>query len=209
MKINKIEDIKKFNIICTNAEEIKECLSILEKLKLPVNNNYKKYNNISSRFIVVHISYFLKIFDGYTEILDILKNISFYDFKKETKKFLIQAPQYNLKDVAFKSKNDEKAMIDYVKNNNVAIHCPTKEDYNKFTEILEKNGETWGSGYKFSKLNCYKCFKELTYLGFFYFKEWGYADIGGIANIVINHKILTVKELFDKFKIEKKENKKI
>ena len=130
MKINKIEDIKKLNIICTNAEETKGCFSILEKLGLKIDesNNHKDYFNIVRTYIdksLFFSTYYLN---------EDCKNINFYDFKKECKKFLKPTSKESLQ-------VEEKAMIEYIKNNKVAIHCPTEDDYNIFTDILEKNGE--------------------------------------------------------------------
>lgn len=79
--IKNLEKLKKYNIICTNTDEIKECLDILEKLGFEIVKTIYceeiivKYNNND---------YFYS-----TDTIEIdNKNINFYQFKKYTKKFL-------------------------------------------------------------------------------------------------------------------------
>lgn len=194
MKIKEINDIKKFNIICTNAEETKECFSILDKLGLEtISNEFSKNNECgehNDRDIIINFNMNRgKFINQHSLCLYscFRKNINFYEFKKETKKF-IPTIKENLQ-------VDEKAMIDYIKNNKVAIHCPTEDEDKKFINMLNKNKLTCDMGmYKidYELLNIRLNFQ----VGFCEEKYWGGFD---------NFKLLTVQELFDKFKIEKKE----
>jgi len=132
MKINKIEEIKKLNIICTNAEETKECFSILEKLGLPIVE-YSQYNN--SDIIVKLVCTPLtneKHFITSKIIFDLYININFYDFKKETKKFLKQV-----------SKEEPKYLITHAEllaNVGKKVTCQLLKDGSETQAILrEKN----------------------------------------------------------------------
>lgn len=112
--IKDIQDIKNFNIICSNMQEIKECLSIINNLGLTVNKNFEKYTTLPwSKFIVVHQSCCFEYFDAYTEVFNVLKNISFYDFKKETKKFLKP-----VEDIEYDKKTGRVIKINNYKCNN-------------------------------------------------------------------------------------------
>jgi hypothetical protein len=183
--INQVNDILKMNIICAKKEETKECSSILEKL---LGFCIVRKIKLKNKYLIVLKNCFA---NKYTNN----KNISFYDFKKETKKFLKPT---------IKTEYNEKAMIEYIKNNKVAIHCPNEEDYDKLINMLDKNGEKWCDGDIFSKENIYYDYKDESCISYFLFNEFGYGDISFYKN-GLSYKILTVKELFDKFKIEKKE----
>ena len=62
----------------------------------------------------------------------------------------------------------------------------------------------WCDGDIFSKENIYYDYKDESCISYFLFNEFGYGDISFYKN-GLSYKILTVQELFDKFKIEKKE----
>lgn len=79
--IKNLEELKQYNIICTNTEEVEECLDILEKLGFKTDKE-KIYSN--SR-IVKSIG---KDFFSTCIIERDYKDINFYQFKKQTKKFL-------------------------------------------------------------------------------------------------------------------------
>ncbi len=95
MKIKEINDIYKINIICTNTNEVMECKEILEKLGLKTLEFDNKKDSIIVR----------KIYDGngFTNSCNIntdFDNISFYDFKKQTKNLIpvVQDIEYNEED---------------------------------------------------------------------------------------------------------------
>ena len=184
MKINNIEEIKKLNIICTNAEETKDCFSILDKLGLYIYEN----NEHDNSNLICRMGTFDYKFTSTSEPKKDCQNISFYNFKQQTKKFLN------------KDEIDEKELIKYIKNNKIAIHCPTKEDYNRLTEMLERNGEKWGNGKRFGELVEFNVFRD-NHINYSILGNFVYCQIHCEPSIVI----ITVQELFDKFKIEKKE----
>ena len=195
MKIKEINDIKKLNIICCNKEETKECFSILEKLGLDIykNNEHKDY-----LFIVRYTKSTMEKneFASSFSTEEAYKNINFYNFKQETKKFLKRTVKENLT-------VDEKELIKYIKNNKVAINCPTKEDYNRLTEILDRNGETWDIREKFSNFDCWFMYAKRTCISFFKFERFQYSRIE--FYIEEHFKILSVQELFEMFTIKKEE----
>ena len=84
--IKKLENLKNYNIICTNTDEVKECLDILKKLGFKI---YDEINDIID-YKNIFISYFpcAKMFMSTDLLLEEYKNINFYQFKKQTKKFL-------------------------------------------------------------------------------------------------------------------------
>lgn len=206
MKIKEINDILKMNIICTNKEETEECFSIIEKLGLKtISNEFSKNNECrehNDRDIIINFNMNRgKFINQHSLCLYscFRKNINFYEFKKETKKFLNPTSKESLQ-------VEEKAMIDYIKNNKVAINCPTEDDYKKLIKMLDENGERWCDGDIFSKENIYYDYKDESCISYFLFNEFRYGDISFYKN---GFKILTVQELFDKFKIEKKEESNI
>lgn len=106
----KKEEFKNYNIICTNEKEVRECMSILEKLGFDVEKQILlekdeiivKYYLFGNSFAVSVSSY-----EGY-------KNMSFYKFKKEANKIL-KEEKNKLKDIEVASDgriikiNDEKS----------------------------------------------------------------------------------------------------
>ena len=84
--IKNLENLKKYNIICTNTNEVEECFYILEKLGFDIY--YETYNNIDYRNIFISYSSYAKKFMSTDLLLKEYKNINFYNFKKQTKKFL-------------------------------------------------------------------------------------------------------------------------
>lgn len=79
--IKNLEELKEYNIICTNTDEVKECLDILEQLGFKIvetiycEERIVKYNNND---------YFYSSDTIETDY----KDINFCNFKKQTKKFL-------------------------------------------------------------------------------------------------------------------------
>ena len=80
--IKNLENLKKYNIICTNTDEVKECLDILKKLGF---NTYEKEINPGQRFVKYYVN---NCFCSTKNITIDYKDINFYQFKKQTKKFL-------------------------------------------------------------------------------------------------------------------------
>ena len=80
--IKNLEDLKNYNIICTNTDEVKECLDILKKLGF---NTYEKEINPGQRFVKYYVN---NCFYSTQSVEADYKDINFYNFKKQTKKFL-------------------------------------------------------------------------------------------------------------------------
>lgn len=78
--IKNLENLKKYNIICTNTDEVKECLDILKKLGFKIGSRVNNDERI--------IAFFNYIFCSTKNITIDYKDINFYQFKKQTKKFL-------------------------------------------------------------------------------------------------------------------------
>lgn len=94
MEIKNINEIEKYNIVCTNTNEVQECKEILEKLGLKTDFDNKK------QYIIIRFSKIMECFSDYSDITIGLENISFYDFKKQAKKFIpvVQDIEYNEED---------------------------------------------------------------------------------------------------------------
>lgn len=80
--IKNLEELKQYNIICTNTEEVEECLEILKKLGF---NTYEKEICCEERIVKYCVN---NCFCSTEIITTYNKDINFYQFKKQTKKFL-------------------------------------------------------------------------------------------------------------------------
>lgn len=78
--IKNLENLKKYNIICTNTDEVEECLDILKKLEFKIGSRVNSDERI--------VAFFNYIFCSTKNITTDYKDINFYNFKKQTKKFL-------------------------------------------------------------------------------------------------------------------------
>lgn len=78
----KKEEFKNYNIICINEKEIKECFKLLEEMGHEVDDFC-----FGSEIIVLYQKNFNK-FKCFNSTDNNLKNISFYNFKKEANKIL-------------------------------------------------------------------------------------------------------------------------
>jgi len=96
MKIKEINDIYKINIICTNTDEVMECKDILEKLGLKTGRVDSRKDRIIVRRVYGDSNFFTNCDVVYTGF----DNISFYDFKKQTKNLIpvVQDIEYNKED---------------------------------------------------------------------------------------------------------------
>jgi len=188
MKIKEMEDIKIFDI---RVRSLKEKMKVMQRL---TNLGFEVQINNKNDSTVIFWCEPLKIFISRLTLSQ-NREVIFQEFMDETKKFLKPTVKECLQ-------VDEKELIEYIKNNNVAIHCPTEEDYNRLTEMLEKNGETWSGGDKFSDCNCWNMYKKTTCITFSCFKCFQYSP--SKFYIEKELKILTVKELFNKFTIKHK-----
>lgn len=115
--IKNLEELKEYNIICTNTDEVKECLDILEQLGFKIvetiycEERIVKYNNND-------------YFYSSDTIKTDYKDINFYNFKKQTKKFLkekeIQLPDFEVAEDGriTKINNFESDKIIYIVGNN-------------------------------------------------------------------------------------------
>lgn len=81
--IKNLEKLKEYNIICTNTDEVEECLEILKKLGLKIYDG-----KIDYRSRIVNYSSYGEFFMSTSIIDKNYKDINFYNFKKQTKKFL-------------------------------------------------------------------------------------------------------------------------
>lgn len=79
--IKNLEDLKEYNIICTNIDEIKDCFEILRELGFETGTLF-----IGEEERI--ISFDKKFFYSTKNIRTDYKDINFYNFKKQTKKFL-------------------------------------------------------------------------------------------------------------------------
>lgn len=80
--IKNLEELKKYNIICTNTDEVEECLEILKKLGF---NTYEKEICCEERIVKYCVN---NCFCSTQNVETDYKDINFYNFKKQTKKFL-------------------------------------------------------------------------------------------------------------------------
>ena len=80
--IKNLEDLKQYNIICTNTDEVNECLDILKKLGF---NTYEKEICCEERIVKYCVN---NCFCSTQNVKTDYKDINFYQFKKQTKKFL-------------------------------------------------------------------------------------------------------------------------
>lgn len=55
-------------------------------------------------------------------------------------------------------------MIEKFKNEKIAVHCNTQEEYDELMELLEEYGFRWKSGSKPTCLNAFKVYKSKTYI---------------------------------------------
>ena len=78
--IKNLEKLKEYNIICTNTDEVKECLEILKKLGFRIGSRVNNDERI--------VAFFNYIFCSTKTITTEYKDINFYNFKKQTEKFL-------------------------------------------------------------------------------------------------------------------------
>ena len=102
MEIKK-EDLKKYNIICTNGKEARECIDMLEKLGLDISsvNYFAEYN------CIVYCDDFLNKFSCGDAVFHSRKNINFYQFKKLYKKLIKEDFEVNDKGQIIKINNYE------------------------------------------------------------------------------------------------------
>lgn len=55
-------------------------------------------------------------------------------------------------------------MIEKFKNENIAVHCNTQEEYDKLMKLLEKYDFRWRSGGKPTCFNAFEVYKSKTYI---------------------------------------------
>ena len=80
--IKNLEQLKQYNIICTNTDEVEECLEILKKLGF---DTYEKEIYCEERIVKYCVN---NCFCSTKNITTEYKDINFRSFKKQTKKFL-------------------------------------------------------------------------------------------------------------------------
>lgn len=70
-------------------------------------------------------------------------------------------------------------MIEKFKNENIAVHCNTQEEYDKLMKLLEKYDFRWRSGGKPTCFNAFEVYKSKTYINVGLYNiipDLGYAD---------------------------------
>lgn len=133
--IKNLESIKEYNIICTNTDEVKECLDILKKLGFKIGSRVNNDERI--------IAFFNYIFCSTKTITTDYKDINFYQFKKQTKKFLKETeeklPDFEVAEDGriTKINNYKSDKIIYIVGNNDYQICLFTNDFmqNNFIDL--------------------------------------------------------------------------
>ena len=89
--INK-EDLKKYQIICTNGKEANECLDMLKELGFDI---YKYNSHLKCNCIVYYSNHYKSFMFG-NVVFDFSKKINFYQFKKLYKKLIKETKDFEV-----------------------------------------------------------------------------------------------------------------
>ena len=87
-------------------------------------------------------------------------------------------------------------MIEKFKNEDIAVHCNTQEEYDKLMKLLEECGFRWRGGEKPTCFNAFGVYKSETYIN----EGWYNATIPGLGYadknyyVIKNYKLIEYKD---------------
>lgn len=96
-------------------------------------------------------------------------------------------------------------MIEKFKNEDIAVHCNTQEEYDKLMKLLEEYGFRWRAGEKPTCFNGFKVYKSKTYINDDLYKTipgLGYADKN--YYVIRNYKLIEYKDFIKQVNAEER-----